>query len=224
MKKYELIDEYFYYLDRKGNRVKVYQIRALRDIYLKGKLIVKAGERGGFVESESNLSHEGSCWLFDKSRAIEQSMVRENAILRDNATVSGNAIIQGNATMIDFSSLRQRATLMDEAIMSKNASLVEDSAALGESVLTDDCCAGGSVLINGNSYIGGKAKLSGQDVCLTDCRILNNATINGKHVIMQKVTVADNVFINRPLKRLEIIGPKRLSGFQIIDDNNEITK
>ncbi len=37
---------------------KVYRIRALKDF---GD--VKAGDLGGWVESEENLSHEGNCWI-----------------------------------------------------------------------------------------------------------------------------------------------------------------
>jgi hypothetical protein len=54
----------------------LYRIRALRDIPLYG---VKAGDLGGFVESEKNLSQDGDAWI------------------SGNALVSGNARIEHDA-------------------------------------------------------------------------------------------------------------------------------
>lgn len=41
----------------------LYRIRALKSF---GK--VRAGDIGGFVQSEANLSHEGDCWIHGDSR------------------------------------------------------------------------------------------------------------------------------------------------------------
>ena len=38
----------------------LYRIEALRDF-----ADVRIGDRGGYVESEKNLSHEGDCWVYD---------------------------------------------------------------------------------------------------------------------------------------------------------------
>ena len=54
-KKYELTDETI----NIGN-VTLHRIRAVRDF---GD--VKAGDLGGFIEKEENLSHEGDCWVYD---------------------------------------------------------------------------------------------------------------------------------------------------------------
>ena len=59
---------------------KLYRIRALRDF--KG---VKAGDLGGFIEKEENLSHEGNCWVYN------------NAMGYDYAEIHGNAEIYGCA-------------------------------------------------------------------------------------------------------------------------------
>ncbi len=45
---------------------KLYRIRALRDF--KG---VKAGDLGGFIEKEENLSHEGNCWVYNNAMYAE---------------------------------------------------------------------------------------------------------------------------------------------------------
>ena len=56
MKRYELTDI------RNG---KLRRIRALRDI---PRYNVKAGDLGGWVESEKNLSQEGDCWVGGNAR------------------------------------------------------------------------------------------------------------------------------------------------------------
>lgn len=43
----------------------IFRIQALKDF---GD--VKAGDLGGWVESEDNLSHEGDCWIYDDAKAI----------------------------------------------------------------------------------------------------------------------------------------------------------
>ena len=73
MKKYELTDI------RSGN---LRRIRALRDI---PRYNIKAGDLGGWVESENKLSQEGDCW------------VGVSAIISGNAWVGGNAWVDGNA-------------------------------------------------------------------------------------------------------------------------------
>lgn len=67
-KKYILIDES---IECFGHTL--YRIRALRDFGA-----VKAGNLGGFIQTESNLSHDGNCWVYG------------------NAWVSGNALINFN--------------------------------------------------------------------------------------------------------------------------------
>jgi len=68
-----------YCLRHTGERVEVYQIQALIDIPLHG---VKKGDFGGFVEDESNLSQEGSAWIFDGSMVLNDSFVAGNAVVK----------------------------------------------------------------------------------------------------------------------------------------------
>lgn len=75
MRKYRLTDEEIIV----GCRT-LYRIQALRDF---GD--VKEGEFGGWIESEKNLSHEGSAW------------VSGNALVYGNARVYGNAQVSGDA-------------------------------------------------------------------------------------------------------------------------------
>ena len=61
----------------------LHRIRALRNIGPE----VNAGELGGFVESESNLSYEpdDDAWIFDNAIACNGAYVDQGASLRDCA-------------------------------------------------------------------------------------------------------------------------------------------
>lgn len=52
--------------------VKLYQIQSLSD-----------GELGGFIQSKSNLSQQGNCWVY------EDGIVKDKAKVKDNSFVTG---------------------------------------------------------------------------------------------------------------------------------------
>lgn len=87
MKKYRLTDDKIIV----GCRT-LYRIQALRDF---GD--VKEGEFGGWIESEKNLSHEGSAWVSGDACVYGNARVYGNAQVSDNAQVSGDAWVSGDA-------------------------------------------------------------------------------------------------------------------------------
>lgn len=87
MKKYELTDEI---IVKYGSTL--HRIKALKDF---GN--VKTGELGGYIESGSNLSQEGNCWVCGNAEVHGDAEVCGNAEVCDNAEVFGNAEVHGNA-------------------------------------------------------------------------------------------------------------------------------
>ncbi|UNE53375.1 hypothetical protein [Bartonella machadoae] len=87
-KKYELTDEEIEF----DGYVTLYRIRALRDF---GD--VKAGDLGGFIEDEDNLSHENDCWIYNDAKAYYWAKIYDSAKIFDNAQISDSAEIFGNA-------------------------------------------------------------------------------------------------------------------------------
>lgn len=73
----------------------LYRIEALKDF-----ASVKKGDKGGYVESEDNLSHVGNCWVFGKARVSDNARVCEDALVSDDARVSGTARVLGNACVL----------------------------------------------------------------------------------------------------------------------------
>lgn len=147
----------------------VQRIRALRDINNPGMPIIRAGDLGGFVESEANLSHEGECWVAADAIVVSKAKVSDNALVTGEAyvgggaTVKGSAIVSGRACVIHKAVVEDRALVTDETnvlIFSciKGDARVEGEAIISDSAtLTDNVIARGSVEVRGKDIIGGSA-------------------------------------------------------------------
>ena len=86
MKKYELTEE----TKVIGGKT-LFRIRALRSF---GD--IKAGDLGGFIENERNLSHEGNAWVSGDARVEDNARVDGDAWVDGNAQVSGDGLINSN--------------------------------------------------------------------------------------------------------------------------------
>ena len=117
MKKYELTDE-----TKVEFGVTLHRIRALVDIVRYG---VKAGDLGGWIESEANLSQEHEAWVsgearvFGNARVFDEARVSGKARVFDEAWVSGKAWVSGDARVYDEARVSGKARVSDEARVSK---------------------------------------------------------------------------------------------------------
>lgn len=71
MKKYELTGE----TKEIGGKI-LHRIRALVDIPVHN---VKAGDLGGWIEAERNLSQKGAAWVADEARVMDSARVTDSA-------------------------------------------------------------------------------------------------------------------------------------------------
>ena len=58
---------------------------------------VCAGDLGGWVEKEKNLSHDGNAWVSGDAQVSGNARVSDNVRVSGNAWVSGDAQVSGNA-------------------------------------------------------------------------------------------------------------------------------
>lgn len=91
-KKYELTSETLFLLGHTLHRIK-----ALRNF---GP--VKAGELGGWVEKEENLSQDDNAWVSDNAWVFGDARVYGDAKVCGDARASGNARVCDNADYIVF--------------------------------------------------------------------------------------------------------------------------
>lgn len=87
-KKYELLQDQT--IEWRGRTL--YRIRALRDFES-----VHAGDVGGYIECERNLSQDGNAWVCGNTRVYDNARVCGNARVYGNARVCGDALVYGNA-------------------------------------------------------------------------------------------------------------------------------
>lgn len=149
----------------------LHRIRALRDIGSE----VKAGDLGGFVEAEWNLSYEDSdSWIFDDAIAANCAYVCEGACLRKQAIACGN------------SSLRKGAVLSGHA-------RVEDTACISGGLVTGYARVSSRGMVN--SYEEKSPVITGESIVLG--MVTGNVRVTGEAVIL-----GDEKIFNDAIDRL----------------------
>ena len=136
----------------------LHRIRALRDIGHD----VKAGDLGGFVESESNLSFEegDDAWIYDSAIACDRSYVdmhsqlRDSAMIRNAAYISEGARLSGESKAEDDSYVRG-GQLTEKARACGNALILAHPDTFGTPVIRG--CANVYGKVMGAIHIGGNA-------------------------------------------------------------------
>ena len=93
MKKFELTTESITFLGRT-----LFRIKALISF---GN--VKAGELGGYIEKEGNLSHEGDAWVYGNAKVYGDAWVCGDAWVYGDARVCGDAEVCGDADIATIS-------------------------------------------------------------------------------------------------------------------------
>lgn len=149
MKKYELTSE------TKWERgVTLHRIRALVDIKRYG---VKAGDLGGWVEKESNLSHENDAWVGGNARAAGNALVVENAWVGGNTWVDENACVTGNARVTE------NAVVFGAAFVAQNARVTGNAHVTGNAWVDENAWVGGDARVTGNTHVTENACVSKTD-------------------------------------------------------------
>ena len=167
-KKYKLTDETI-----NLNGATLYRIEALKDF---GE--IKKGDKGGFIESENNLAHEGDAWVSDNAHVYGDACVSDNAhvygdaCVFDNAhvynnafvsgyaQVYGNAFVYGNAWLYDNTRVCGYAWVADNARVYGDANVCDDSSVFGSACVYDNAHVYGNALVRGYACVCGDAEIS----------------------------------------------------------------
>lgn len=164
----------------------LHRIRALRDIGKK----VKAGDLGGFVESESNLSFvpDDDAWIFDDAIACNNayvdkgSQLRKEAVACHNAYVSHGTVMTSSARAEDDAYLRG-AFLSGQARASGQSMILRSQGTMSSPTLSGHCAVygkvSGDVRLTGTTIV-----ISGEEICndTPDTLVIsgkNRSTIRG---------------------------------------------
>ena len=131
----------------------LYRIKALKDF-----ADIKAGELGGWVQTEDNLSQEGNCWIYDNGKCMDNARIYTNSIMCDNS------LMYGNSMMFDYSRMFDYSIMCDNSVMHDHSVMLDNSIMRGESVM------------NNNGFLKNKENLYGKLVTKVDRFIEINNT------------------------------------------------
>ena len=149
MKKYEMIKE-----------ESMYRIIALRDF---GN--VKEGEKGGLIEKEANLSHEGDCWVYDNAKVYGDARVYGYAWVYGDARVCSDAKVYGNAQVCEY------------AWVCGNAKVYNDAQVYGDAWVSGNAWVYGNAQVYGDAWVYGDAQVYG------DARVSGDARVFELHIV-----------------------------------------
>ena len=167
----------------------LHRIRALRDVGAE----VRAGDLGGFVEGEHNLSQEqeDASWIFGDAIAAGSASVDKDSCLRDEAVACDQAYVT------------QRSTLSD-------CTRAEGSAYIRGSVLSEQARAAGTAMVLDNRDAGKHPRLSGQ--CVVCGTVAGAVEVTGTAVILWEEKIRNgtqDTLILDGQSRTIIPGPSR---------------
>lgn len=184
-KKYKLTDE-----TRTVEGHILHRIKALRDVWALS-VHVKAGDLGGWVESENNLAQEGECWIYGNAMVYDAAAVVDNAVVMAEAVVHGKACIHelarisGHAVVSGFSSVSGTASITEYASVNGWPRISGDAVVFGSATVTDYAEIWECSHIFGNAKVAewasihGNARISGKAVIKGDAEIVGGAYISG---------------------------------------------
>lgn len=82
---------------------------------------VRAGDVGGYIEKEENLSQSGNAWVYGDALVSGNARVSGNALVSGNARVYGNAKVSGDALVYGNARVYGNAKVYGDAEVSGNA-------------------------------------------------------------------------------------------------------
>lgn len=171
MKKYELTTNTKTCFGRK-----LYQIKALKDF---GD--VKAGDLGGYIGKEENLSHDGIAWVFDNACVYGDAEVRGNAQIHDiarvydHAEVCGKAQVYGNAQICGYAEIYGKALVYGDAQIYGDACVYDNAEVFDNAQVFGDACVCDNAEVFDNARVLGNTQVYDATWIHCDAQISSNA-------------------------------------------------
>jgi hypothetical protein len=137
---------------------KLHQITAARDI---PELGVQEGDLGGFIESEQNLSHRGTCWVF-AGAVYEQAVISDGATVRgEGVQVHGQAKLDGGFTAYDNAQLYGNFRGTGCGKVAGRVDAKDYTMIKGSGFVTDGTIMRNRAVVSGNAHVSAGAVLAG---------------------------------------------------------------
>lgn len=159
----------------------LHRIQAIKDF---GN--VHNGDLGGWIESESNLSQEGRCWVSD------DAIVYGNATIQYDAQVYDHADVHGDANICGYARIHGHAVVYGNAHIFNLAQIYDHAEIAGYSSIFGNAQVYGHTWISGDDVdIYGHAKVYDHARVYNKAKIYGNAMVFGQAKIQDKTTIYD---------------------------------
>ena len=106
---------------------------------------VKAGEIGGWIEKEENLSVSGNAWVFGNASVSGNARVYGDASVFDNASVSGNARVYGDASVCGDARVYKRSAIFWISVVGSRDDTITFFAGRGKKINVSVGCFFGTL-------------------------------------------------------------------------------
>ena len=120
---------------------------------------VKAGELGGWIESEENLSQADNAWVYNNAKVFDKARVYGDAAVSDDAKVCGYAIVNHNARVYDNAEVSDYAEVFENAIVFGHAKVYGFTRIFGNAIVLGNAILFGHAKVYGKATIKGDAKV-----------------------------------------------------------------
>lgn len=180
---------------------KLFRIQALRDIKESEYLGIKAGDIGGYIEKEDNLSHYHSCWVHENAKVFGEARIYDNAQIMDNAIIKDTAEI--------FDEVR----VFDKAIIFGNARLFHEVEVYNSAMISGEVYISEYATINKRAQVYGNAKVSGNAL------ITDHAIVKGNCYIMDNAVIKENAIVQNDAT---IFGSACIAGMLVVEHTNDV--
>ena len=136
----------------------LHRIRAVRDIPEQN---VKAGDLGGWLETEENLSHDSAAWVTGEAWVMGRAYVTDSTLVAGTALVMGAALVNGAAFVTDS------AHVMGAALVTDSARVMGEARVSGKARVTGKAWVMGTACVTGKACVSGNARVMKSSDCIT---------------------------------------------------------
>lgn len=169
-KKYEFSEKTLEVVDHILHRIKA--IRSFSD--------VKKGDLGGWVEKESNLSHDGNCWIYNDAKAFNNAKVYGDAVIYNEAIIHGSAHVYDNMRAFDGVNISGNARVYGNAVLSGNAVIGDRAEVYGNAEVCGEAKVCGNAEVYGNVEVYDDAEVCGEAKVYGEAKVGGNAIVEKK--------------------------------------------
>lgn len=169
----------------------LHRIKAARDF---GTVV--AGQLGGFIEKEENLSHEGNAWVGGDACVYENAYVCGDTYVCDNAKVFGCAKICNNAEVYGEAHIYGHACVFDYTKVYAHARVRDFAKVCNYASVDGYAWACGNAVICGSARVCDNAEISGRAEVCDSTTVYNNAEVSGCAKVCNSAKVYGNARVH----------------------------